>query len=150
MECPKCRKEIADNAIECPHCRIVVAKYKKRQKEIATAHPSTPVAAVPVDVGSQQKKGNALGIALIIILTLTAFFIYRATSKKQAPTAILPPASSAPTAEKPEVPAEEKHVSEDSFKEGEKKIDKMLKATKHFRIGNPEGVLEKDQPQSGD
>jgi hypothetical protein len=145
MECPRCKKEIADTAIECPHCHIVVAQYIKSQRRKA-GHPS-PSQTVGTET-SDGKFGGIIFLALVAVAIFAGYHFYKGGSKKPAPVVAAPESApvtdtAQPQAETQEAPLEEQNVSEDSFKEGEKKIDKMLKATAPLRIGNPERVLDR-------
>lgn len=94
MDCPRCHKDIADTAIECPHCHIVVANYLKKLKK-KTQQPDAPPPPPPT-AGSP-----IVYIVVGIIIAAALFFHYRGkadTAETPKPQAAAPAPKPAPAA----------------------------------------------------
>jgi hypothetical protein len=149
VDCPRCHKEIADAAVECPYCHIVVAQYLKRRRELASGvvTPGAPV--------EEEKKGSSIWLFVVMLAMFAAYLVQHSNRHKPRPrpaVAVAPAEPTAPeTPQDDETPPQESSVtvesndsnaSAESFKKGDQKIKKLVQATAPLRIGNPEKVLE--------
>lgn len=146
MQCPKCRKEIADTAAECPHCHIQVRMYLKKLKQ--KAEDARKAAAAP----SQTDKGGTINPLIVIIIVVAAIFGYYHFVVKGKQVEIQPSPAQAPApvaAEKlPTLedvqPPEEKPESAISGQEAVGKVDKIIERTSPFLIGHPKPPSQQD------
>lgn len=164
MDCPRCHNEISDAVVECPHCHIVVAQYKKRQREMASG-VEMPGAPALVE---EEKKGRSLLLLALLLAVVAGYFLLHSNRHKPGPqpaVAVAPAepkapettAAPAPSSDTTEIPSEaetppedssvtvesnDSNASTESFKKGDQKIKKLVHATAPLRIGNPEKVLE--------
>lgn len=147
MQCPKCRKEIADTAAECPHCRIQVRMYLKKLKQ--KAEDAKKAAAAPPP---EEKSGSINPVIIIAIIVAAIFGYYHFAVKgkeaavQQAPGAPAPAA--APVEKLPALedvqPAEEKPESAISGQEAVGKVDKIIERTSPYLIGHPKPPSQQD------
>lgn len=86
MLCPKCQKEIADTVVECPHCHVVVLKFKKRQKDIKDG--TAKIAPLP----EENKGTNPILLILLAICIAGAVYTYwpKGAEKTHEPVATAP------------------------------------------------------------
>jgi hypothetical protein len=153
--------------VECPYCHIVVAQYVKRQKEkAASGEPSDKRKNPFVVVHAEEKKGPSIYLLIGLLAVLGGYYYFQRADSKPAKVTVAPkalevPAPTAPAGESPasdvsEVAPQDSSMTEESndsnasaeaFKKGDKKIRKLLHATAPLRIGNPEGVLDAQEPK---
>lgn len=148
MQCPKCRKEIADTAAECPHCHIQVRMYLKKLKQ--KAEDAKKAAAAPAP---EEKSGYINPVIIIVIIVAAIFGYYHFAVKgkeaavQQAPAAASVPAA-APVEKLPALedvqPAEEKPESAISGQEAVEKVDKIIERTSPYIIGHPKPPSRQD------
>lgn len=148
MLCPKCHKEIADTAVECPHCHIQVRMYLKKLKQ--KVGDAQKAAATPAP---ENKGGSINPVTVIIIIVAAAFGYYHfvvkghKTEVQQAPVAAPAPAAvpaeNLPTIEDVQ-PAEERFESAISGQEAVEKVDKIIERTSPYIIGHPKPPSQQD------
>lgn len=142
MQCPKCRKEIADTAAECPHCHIQVRMYLKKMKQ--KAEDAKKGAATPAP---EVKSGSVNPVMVIIVVIVASIFGYyhfvvkgKRVEARQSPVEALAPVA-APVEKLPTLedvqPPEEKPESAISGQEAVGKVDKIIERTSPFLIGHP-------------
>ncbi len=148
MQCPKCHKEIADTAAECPHCHIQVRMHLKKLKQKAEEAKKGSAAPAPVE------KGGSINPVIIVIIVAAAAFAYyhfmvkgKEAGIQQPPAAA--PAPAVPTVEKPPAledvqPAEERPESAISGQEAVEKVDKIIERTSPYIIGHPKPPSRQD------
>ncbi|MBI3793290.1 MAG: hypothetical protein HY280_01005 [Nitrospinae bacterium] len=152
MDCPKCKKEIADTVVECPHCHVVVAKYAKRQNEKTASgtQPPTPV-----------KRAGVTSPILFIILVIivgTIFIIFNHSDiiggevpigkgtpsflkgKIKEPAAPQTTTTTPPPA--PQPATDDSNISAKSAEEAEKKVRKLVHGAAPLLPGDPEKQLD--------
>ncbi|MBI5637283.1 MAG: zinc ribbon domain-containing protein [Nitrospinae bacterium] len=148
MQCPKCRKEIADTAVECPHCHIQVRMYLKKLKQKAEDAKKAAAAPPPED-----KKGflNPVIIIIIIVAAVFGYYHFAAKGKKaevQQPSGAAPAPAAAPVEKLPVLedvqPAEERPESAISGQEAVGKVDKIIERTSPYIIGHPKPPSRQD------
>lgn len=148
MLCPKCRKEIDDLVTECPHCRIQVRMYLKKQKQKAEDAKKAAAAPAPTD------KGGSISPVIVIVIVVAAVFGYYhfvvkgKQAEVQQPSPAAPAPAAAPAEKLPTLddvqPAEEKPVSAISGREAVEKVDKIIERTSPFIIGHPKPPSKQD------
>ncbi len=148
MLCPKCHKEIADTAVECPHCHIQVRMYLKKLKQKAGEAQKAATAPIPAN------KGGSINPVIVIIIVAAAIFGYyhfvvkgKQAEVQQTPAAAQAPAA-APTENLPTLedvqPAEERAESAISGQEAVEKVDKIIERTSPYLIGHPKPPSQQD------
>lgn len=148
MLCPKCHKEIADTAVECPHCHIQVRMYLKKLKQKAEDARKAATAPAPAD------KSGAINPVIVIVFIVAAIFGYYhfvvkgkpaevTQSPAEAPAPTAAPVEKLPTLEDVQ-PAEERPESAISGQEAVEKVDKIIERTSPFLIGHPKPPSQQD------
>ncbi len=148
MQCPKCHKEIADTAVECPHCHIQVRMYLKKMRQRAEDAKKGVAASAPAD------KGGSMNPLIVIIIIAAAAFAYYHFAARGKGAEIQPPSAAAPAAETPAAeklptledvqPADEKPESAINGQEAVKKVDKIIERTSPYLIGHPKPPSQQD------
>lgn len=143
MQCPKCRKEIADTAVECPHCHIQVRMYLKKLKQKAEDAKKGAAAPAP-----EVSSINPLLVIAIIVAAIFGYYHFVAKGKQveiqPSPAPAAPAAAEKlPTLEDVQ-PPEEKPESAISGQEAVQKVDKIIDRTSPFLIGHPKPPSQQD------
>ncbi len=86
MQCPNCEHQQADNATECARCGIIFARYQQHQQKLAQA------AVAAARAGRRFRLGLGVALALLLALTAAGVFFLR-PSPPEAPA--LPPQQAA-------------------------------------------------------
>jgi hypothetical protein len=98
VKCPRCHKDISEEVVECPHCHIVVAQYRKRQGEKSDGLSPAPV--------EEQKKESSIWLFVVMLAMFAAYLIQRSHEHKPRPRPVVvaAPAAPAPSSDAPETP----------------------------------------------
>ncbi|MFI5362016.1 MAG: hypothetical protein ACHQ49_08615 [Elusimicrobiota bacterium] len=90
MKCPSCSAPCADDAVECPSCGLVFAKWRERQEKArlaaaeALAALSVPRAAAPPN--QALWRGAAVAVVVAWIAGMALYVRFHAANRLPAPS----------------------------------------------------------------
>lgn len=82
VACPSCKKQIADNLIECPHCQIIIEKWTRRQQK------NEPTAKPLLHTRRGFGKGPKITLVVVFFASLSFYLVQVMGVKKGAEMAI--------------------------------------------------------------